>query len=79
MDKGSIVKVESGRTSKGEVGRIVATIVRPYGPDNIPETKFCIALTDELVYEHKNGKIFLNPKESAWVWKRNCELFESDE
>jgi hypothetical protein len=75
--KGSVVKVVSGRTSKGTVGKVVVSIERPYntGWRSSLEFKFAIALDDEMTtYTARNGKQYPTHKNVVWVWARNCEV-----
>lgn len=75
--KGSEVKVVSGRTAKGTVGKVVVDIIRPYGMGyraNM-EHKLGIATSEEKVkVAAANGKVYENYKDMIWVWARNCEL-----
>ena len=74
--KGRIVKVTSGRSNKGVVGKVVARVEKPYsmGYKTSWEYKLGIALDDEMVdYHHPSGKVFKNHKNMVWVWARNCE------
>ena len=77
MDKGDTVKVVSGRTAKGTVGKVVVSIYRDYksGWSANSERKFGIATSEEMVdYAAPNGKVYKNHKDMVWVWARNCQL-----
>ena len=77
--KGSVVKVVSGKSYKGAVGKVVVVIDREYnmGYRSSLEEKFGIALDDEMTtYVAKNGKTYPTHKNIAWVWARNCKLAE---
>jgi len=78
-EKGSVVKVVSGRTAKGTVGKVVVAIERPYttGWRSNLEMKFGIALDDEMTtYTARNGKQYPTHKNIVWVWARNCEVVD---
>lgn len=75
--KGRIVKVVSGRTAKGTVGKVVARTEKVYGMGyrSSLQYKLAIALDDEMVdYHHPNGKVYKNYKNLVWVWALNCEV-----
>jgi hypothetical protein len=75
--RGRIVKVVSGRTAKGTVGKVVARIERQYGMGyrSSLQYKLGIALDDEMVdFHHPSGKVFKNHKNMVWVWALNCEV-----
>ena len=78
MKKGNIVKVKSGKTAKGLVGKVVVQIERPYlmGWKSVMSTKFGIAGSDEKVEVVKNGKVYENYKDVIWVWAKNCEIVD---
>lgn len=79
INKGSTVKVVSGRSGKGTVGKVVVTIERPYqmGWRSSMATKFGIATSDEKVkVPASNGRVYENYKDVTWAWARNCELVE---
>lgn len=77
--KESRVKVTSGRTGKGTVGKVVAIIERPYGMGyrSSLENKLGIATSDVMVdVPARNGKVYKNYRDVVWVWARNCDLIE---
>lgn len=80
--KESLVKVVSGRQSKGAVGKVVVMIERPYrmGFRAVPALKLGIATSDEMVnVVAKNGKTYSNYKDVVWAWARNVALVSPPE
>jgi hypothetical protein len=78
----SVVKVVSGRESKGVTGKVVVQIQRPYGFGyrSVLATKLAIATSDEKVeVTAKNGKKYINYKDVVWVWARNVVLVSPPE
>ena len=78
----SVVKVVSGRESKGVTGKVVVQIQRPYGFGyrSVVATKLAIATSDEKVEVlGKNGKKYVNYKDVVWVWARNVVLVSPPE
>jgi hypothetical protein len=74
--KGRVVKVVSGRTGKGAVGRVVVVMMGNYcmGYRSSQQQKLGIALSPEKITVVKNGKTFENYANMIWVWARNCEV-----
>ena len=72
---GDVVKVVRGRSDKGQSGKVIKTIYRPYrmGWQSNIEAKYGIALDDEQVPVFVNGKTYMNYKNVVWVWARNCD------
>jgi ribosomal protein L24 len=80
--KGSIVKVVSGKTAKGQQGKVVVVLQKPYGMGyrSVMENKLGVATSDEMVdYAHPNGKVYQNHKDMIWVWARNVEVVDPPE
>lgn len=79
IQKGQMVKVVSGRTAKGTVGKVAVVIKRNYGMGYHAslEDKLAVATSDEKVkVAAANGKVYENYKDVVWVWARNCEQVE---
>lgn len=79
IHKGSVVKVVSGRSDKGAVGKVVAMIDRPYkmGWKSVMAKKLGIATSDvKIKVPAANGKIYENYKDMVWAWARNVDLVE---
>ena len=77
--KGSVVKVTSGRSDKGAVGKVVAMIDRPYkmGWKSVMAKKLGIATSDVMIkVPAANGKVYENHKDMVWAWARNVNLVE---
>lgn len=74
--KGSEVKVTGGRFNKGEAGKVVVVIQRPYGMGyrSYMADKLGIATSDVMVDKIVNGRIYKNHRDVVWAWARNCEL-----
>jgi hypothetical protein len=74
--KDSIVKITGGRQNKGEEGKVVIVIERPYGMGyrSVMMEKYGIATSDVMVDKMVNGRIFKNYRDIVWAWARNCEL-----
>ena len=80
-EKGRVVKVVRGKTSRGTQGKVVAVIQRPYsmGYRSSNEPKLAIALNDEMTtYTAKNGKQYPTHKNIVWVWARNCVVVSTE-
>lgn len=77
--KGSVVKVTSGRSDKGAVGKVVVMIDRPYkmGWKSVMAKKLGIATSDVMIkVPAANGKVYENHKDMVWAWARNVNLVE---
>ena len=77
IEKGSMVKVVSGRISKGAQGRVEVVMVRPYGMGYRTgmREKYGIATSDAKVEViGKNGRVYQNYRDMVWVWAHNCEI-----
>jgi hypothetical protein len=74
--KDSIVKVVSGRYSKGSVGKVVVVLERAYGMGyrSTIEHKLGIATSEVMVDKIVNGKVYRNYRDIVWAWARNCAL-----
>lgn len=75
--KGRIVKVVSGKTAQGTVGKVVAMTEKVYGNHyRAPvRMKLAIALDDEMTtFIAKNGREYPCHKNVVWVWGLNCEV-----
>jgi hypothetical protein len=75
--KGRVVKVVSGRTGKGTVGKVAVIIERPYGMGyrSAMMHKLGIATSPRKVtVAGKYGKTFENYADMIWVWAKNCEV-----
>lgn len=81
IEVGCQVQVVRGRNvPKGAKGKVVHSMLRPYGqgfrPSNRP--KICIATSDVMIdVVGKNGKTYKNHKDVVWVWEHNCDRIDS--
>lgn len=77
--KESLVKIVSGRTSKGTEGKVVVVLQRPYGMGyrSTVEDKLGIATSEVKVkVAAANGRVYDNYRDVVWVWARNCERID---
>lgn len=74
--KDSIVKVVSGRYSKGATGKVAVILERAYGMGyrSTIERKLGIATSEVMVDKIVNGKVYRNYRDIVWAWARNCDL-----
>ena len=74
--KDSLVKVTGGRFNKGESGKVVVVIQRPYGMGyrSYMADKLGIATSDVMVDKIVKGRVYKNYRDVVWAWARNCEL-----
>lgn len=74
--KDSIVKVVSGRYSKGATGKVAVILERAYGMGyrSTIEHKLGIATSEVMVDKIVNGKVYRNYRDIVWAWARNCDL-----
>lgn len=84
IQKGDMVKVVSGRTEKGAMGKVVVIMDGHYGMGYraVPMKKYGIAISDRMVEVERNGRIYSNHADMIWVWSKNIEaitLREVDE
>jgi hypothetical protein len=80
--KGRVVKVTSGRTGKGTVGKVVVVMMGNYGMGyrSVPMQKLGIATSPRMVDKvMPNGKVFQNYADMIWVWAKNCEVEKPQE
>lgn len=77
--KGDLVKVVSGRTGKGSVGKVVVVMNGTYGMGyhSVGMQKFGIALSDRMgPVTLKSGTVIQSHLDMVWVWEKNCEKAE---
>jgi len=81
--KGCTVEVVAGRkVKKGTKGKVVVMIEREngWGYRRSVAIKLGIALSDVMVDTvAKNGKVYKNHRDMAWVWAYNCERTDAPE
>jgi hypothetical protein len=78
---GSMVKVVSGRNSKGTIGKVTYIKDMPYqmGYRTHLIPKLCIALSDDKVtMTGRYGRTYDKYTNVAWVWARNCKVLNSE-
>lgn len=75
-EKGKTVKVVSGRSFKGTVGKVVAIIARPYnmGYRSVMQNKLGVATSDRTIKVTLGRKTFDRYLDVVWVWARNVEV-----
>jgi hypothetical protein len=76
-----MVKVVSGRNSKGTIGKVTYIKDMPYqmGYRTHLIPKLCIALSDDKVtMTGRYGRTYDKYTNVAWVWARNCKVLNSE-
>jgi hypothetical protein len=76
--EGRVVKVVSGRTAKGTVGKVIVVMDGTYGMGyhgSVRMKKLGIATSPVMVEKvMPSGKVFMNHRDMVWVWSKNATV-----